>query len=237
MYYAPSTQVSDAYQKKMLFNAGIVHPFQKVLIENNGSLDFVPEEGLELEFWRFTDCMFQYALENHRVRETREIMRHLCAVYHKAPHASAAVLKKKGFEAEPEVVIPVYPDLIFGTIAPLVEGVDADELSVYYKAWKNPDFQHKLEAEIARRSGLPERHIIVAGVPNLEKLSSEYAPVRIGSEIKSLFELRPEYSRNFSERADRIACLRVAVHPQMYGLARAFFEENSFARIVEEVLK
>ncbi|GEM_PF-3479211 len=237
LYYSPQTQIADAYQKKMLFMGGINTPFDKVRIENNGSLDFVPEEGLELEFWRFTDTMFQYTMCHHSSPDAREVMRHLLCIYHKSPHGTVAVLKNKGFETESEVEIPVYSLLVYGKIAPLVEGVDPDVLSSYYEAWKIPEIQNSLESEISKRSGIPARHIIVAGVPSLKKLSSEYAPVRVNHDVKSLFDWNSDYAKSFSDRANHMACLRVAVHPQIYALARAFFEENSFEKIVKEVLK
>jgi hypothetical protein len=238
LYFSPLTQIADAYQRKMLFAAGISSPFQKVKIRNNGSLDFVPEEGMDIEFWKFTDAMFQYTLSNHPDREVNEVMRHLLGVFHKAPHATVAALKISGQEsAEPAVEIPVYPLLIYGYIKPCVEGVSPEALAGYHKAWQSPERQHELEKVIAERSGLPKRHIIVASVPNMQKLASEYAPVRLGQETKSLFDINPEYRKPFLERAARMACLRVAVHPQMYYFAREFFLKNSLAEIVAEVYK
>jgi len=236
LYFTPSTQIADAYQKKMLFKAKITSPFQKVVLKNPDSINEHLQKGVETEFWRLTDLMFQHYLWHHENREVSEIMRHLIMVYHKSPHASVAVLKLKGYEqTEKQAEIPLYPWLKYCFISPNIEGIEAEKLAKYHKTWQNPQRQNELEHEIARRSGIPERHVIVASVPNMQKLASEYAPVRIGDEIKSLFDWRPEYKQSFLERASRMACLRVAVHPQLYPFAFDFFKNNSLAKIVEDV--
>ncbi len=236
LYFSPSTQIADAYQKKMLFKAKILDHFQKINVQHTQSLDERLQEGVNLEFWRFSDVLLQHTLWHHSDREVKEIMRHLVTVYHKSPHASVSVLKLKGFEnSEPQVDIPLYPWLKYINVPPYVEGVDPEKLAKYNGLWRDPRNQSRLEHEIARKSGIPERHIIVASVPNMQKLSSEYAPVRVGDEIKSLFDCKPEYRQPFIDRANRMACLRVAVHPQLYPMAYEFFKHNSLAKIVEEV--
>lgn len=236
LYFVPSTQIADAYQKKMLFKAKITSPFQKVKLHHPDSINEKLQKGIEMEFWKLTDTMFQSYLWHHADEEVREVMRHLVLVYHKSPHASVSVLKLKGFEnTEPQAEIPLYPWLKYGFIDPHVEGVEPEKLAKYHKIWQNPARQNELEHEIARRSGIAERHVIVASVPNMQKLASEYAPVRIGDEIKSLFDWKPEYRQSFLDRSSRMAALRVAVHPQLYPLAFDFFKNNSLAKIVEDV--
>lgn len=235
LYFSPSTLIADAYEKKMLIAAGIKHPFQKVRLHNNGALDFVPKEGVELDFWRLTDSMFQYFLCNHPDKEANEIMRHLIGVYHRAPHQTVAALKLPGGEAEPSVAIPIYKWMKFANVNPMVETVSEEKLERYTKEWRNPARQHELEVEIAKRSGLPARHIIAASLPRLHKLASEYAPVSKGSEVKSLFDWHPEYKDKFLERTQRMACLRIAMHPQMYMYGREFFMRNPLSKIVAEV--
>ena len=234
LYSLPESQVTDSYQRKMLSLAGIKSPFDKIRLKSNGALKVPKQEYFE--FWELNDTMFRFYLANHDDRTIREIMRHLLSVYHMSPHASVAVLKNKGYEAaEPVAAVPIYSRLIYANIPPVVEGVEPEKLEAFHNKWKNPDLQDRLEQVIANRIGLPVRHIIVASVPNLKKLDAEYAPVRIGNEIKSLFDWNPEYGKLFRERANKAACLRVAVHPQMYPLAYDYFKKNSFAKIVEEV--
>lgn len=237
LYFAPSTQIADAYQRKMLSRANLQTPFDEIHVKQHETMELVPPEGVILPFWKFTDQLFQFYLANHDDYDVREIMRHLITVYHKSPHVSAAVLKIKGYEdSEPEVKVPLYHEFVYIGLDPVVEDVDANQLARYHQAWLHPDNQKKLEHEISKRSEIPEHHVIVAAVPNLQKLASEHAPVRNGLEVKSLFDWHPEYQKTFVERANRMACLRVAVHPQLYAFAREYFKKHSLAEIVQDVL-
>lgn len=236
IYFKPTTQIADAYQKKMLWKAGINDPYQTVPVEHNNHLDFLPREGFEVPFWKFTDEMFQYVLANHDDIEVREVMRHLLVNYHRAPHATCATLKVEGQEeTEQAVQIPLYHDLTYGRMIVAVEGVQAETLKAYHKKWQQPDLKAKLEEEIAKRSGIPERHVVVASVPNLSKLASEEAHILFDGKVSNLFEVHPEYQQTFVDRANRMTSLRVATHPQLWPELRAFFEENSFADIVKDV--
>ncbi len=237
IYFAPSTQIADAYQKKMLYLAGITSPHQELKLPYNQGIVVVPKEGITLRFSQLNDSLFQYYLANHQNLDAREIMRHLMVVYHKAPHATVAALKLVGAEsAEPTTEFPDYHRLRYVTLQPHVERVVAEKMEHHNQALFHPQKQQELEEEIARRVGIPARHVIVATVPNMQKLASEYAPVRRGHEIKSLFEWNPAYQEPFRERAKRMACVRVAVHPQLYPLAYDFFRRESFQTIVREVL-
>ncbi len=237
IYFAPSTQIADAYQKKMLSLAGITHPEQEIHLPYNRGIAVVPKEGITLQFSQLNDSLFQYYLANHSHRDAREIMRHLLVVYHKAPHATVAALKLTGAEsAEPQAEFPDYPRLRYVSVQPRVEGIPSEEMEHYNRALFHPRKQQELEEEIAQRAGIPARHVIVATVPNMQKLASEYAPVRCGHDVKSLFEWNPAYQEPFRERARRMACVRVAVHPQLYPLAYDFFQRGSFHTIVQEVL-
>lgn len=70
----------------------------------------------------------------------------------------------------------------------------------------------------------------------MKKLATEYAPVRIRGEVRSLFDWEPAYRQPFAQRAERMACIRVAVHPQLYPAAYQFFEENPLRELVKEVV-
>ncbi|MFC1722625.1 HD domain-containing protein [Nanoarchaeota archaeon] len=237
LYFAPQTQIADAFLRKLLQNAGVQHPFQQLLIRNRGAFNIVKGDGEMREFWKFTDIVMHYCLGHMDDIDVKEPMRHLTTAYHKAAHATVASLRIEGYEdAEPETEVPIYQRLLMGRTNPVVEGVPAEEVARYQKALFDPEVANGLEEEIGRRIGLPARHIIVGAVPNLSKLASEYAPVREGGEVKSLFDWRPEYSQSFIERANRMTCFRVSVHPMMYGFAQEYFEKNSFRELVEEVL-
>lgn len=235
LYFSPQTQIADAYQRKMLWKAGLRDVREKIRLKNHDKIHFVPPEGMDLEFWRFNDTLLQYYFCHHPDTGVREIMRHLIAVYNKAPHATVAAVRLPGQAgAEPAAELPVYAWMKYVKAMPATEEVSAEALASYYQFWRHPQGQHRLESLIAERTGLPERHIVVAAVPNLKKLASEHAPVRQGRDVISLFDIDQEYRRPFEERVQRMACIRVAVHPQLYPAAREFFDRHSLAQMLRE---
>jgi len=237
IYYNSRTQTADAYQGKMLRKAGITdHETPIELYHSKFSPAGIPF-GTKIPFWTFNDTLFQYQLSNHPNQEVREIMRHLLLVYHKAPHSTVTCLRLPGHtKDEQPAEIPFYHELTYNHVEPLVEETDPKLLAHYHKQWKKPERVTALETEIAKRSiHIPERHVIVASVPSLAKLASEHAPVRIGNEIKSLFDWHPEYKQPFLDRAAQMTCMRVAVHPQLYTFAYDFFKKQPFSKIIEEV--
>ena len=237
LYFSPTNQLADAYLRKLFHAAQIKSHKEKLFLENKGGYNIVEESGEFIEFWKLNDFMMQYYLSNHSNRNVSEPMRHLLVTYHKFPFATAAVIKNKGYEdSEPRTEIPLFSELKMGEILPQIESADPNRLSEYIKKIYHPDNVTLLEEEIARRMNIPARYVIVAGVPSLKKLASEYAPVRKGSKIKSIFEWNPEYQKPFLERAERMACLRVAVHPQIYPLAYDFFSKNKITDIANEIL-
>ncbi len=234
-YLHPSTQISDAYLRKMLFAAGIKSPFDKVVVKNNYGINVVPGEQAEIEFWQMIDTLLEYHLANHPDRDVSEPMRHLGLVYHKAPHATVAVIKNKGYEDEPRVEIPFYKKLTMKEIKPLAYGAEQSVLARYLDAADSPQNIDRLESEVARRMNIPKRHVIATSLPFLSKIASEYSPVLKDGELVSVFD-DEEYRRSMIERANAVSCLRIAVHPQLYAHAYLFFKEHPFDKIVEEVL-
>lgn len=246
IYFAPSTQIADAYQKKLLHATGIKRHDEVICLKNKTATNIVPKEGISMRFCDLSDILFQFYCVNHPDIEVREPARHLLSLYHKAHHPSVAVLKIRGHEVESVNEIPSYSDLTMRQDVPIVTGVDADALARYCKILSHPAQQLRLEALIAEKLQVfefgrkipeqrtPYRNIIVATVPNMSKLASEYAPVLVDGVVKSVFEWNPGYKADFQARADSMACLRVAVHPQFYASARMMFEKQSLLSIVRE---
>ncbi len=236
IYFSRETQIADAYERKMLWLAQITHPFQNVHLPYDAGVTFVPKGGLNVPFANLNDSMFEYAMVQHPNVNVAEVMRHLLDVYSRSPHATAAVLKLQG-EIEEKVEIPFYPELLFAGIPPKVEEVTQEELTEFVNRWKTPKEQARLENMIAERTRTQDRHIIAAAVTNMSKVAEEYAPVRCGSAIKSLFDWKPEYSKQFSERMRGMACLRIAVHPQIYPHVWNYFQDKSFLDLAREWAK
>lgn len=236
IYFSRETQIADAYERKMLWLAQIIEPFQNVHLPYDSGVTFVPKGGLEVPFANLNDSMFEYAMVQHPNVNVAEVMRHLLDVYSRSPHATAVVLKLQG-ETEENVEIPFYPELLFAEIPPKVEEVRQEELNEFVKRWKTPKEQARLEKMIAEKTRTQDRHIIAAAVTNMSKVAEEYAPVRCGSATKSLFDWKPEYSKQFSERMRGMACLRIAVHPQIYPHVWNYFQDNSFLGLAREWAK
>ncbi len=236
IYFAPEVQIVDAQHKQVLAFAGFAHPFEKIHLARSPPLPFVPEEGIDIDLWKCTDQLLQCYLASHPRLEVRETMRYLLSQSSRFPFATVSVLKHAGYESsEKEIEVPIHHELLMGSATPLVEGVDPCFLKTTHQRWRHSAQRQRLEHTVSERMKIPTHHLVVASVPSLERVGSEYAPVRIDGITKSLFEWNPEYSSPFVERAKRMSCLRLAVHPQWYGIAREYFETHSFAEIVTTV--